>query len=113
MTTEYEIAAEAVRRGELCYFCRERPPARTGINPRTGVQIPTCSACWEEQRRLGKISAMIRPGCCLLGLSALACPVLFFTVGWRASVGVVLVSLAICVGFNLLARRLYGETKLP
>lgn len=56
------ICETCLRQG-LCYFCRQRPSVKSPPNPRTGVQIPTCDACWDQQIEMAQTQMKVKAGC--------------------------------------------------
>lgn len=69
---EYAAKKERVRRGELCYYCMERPPTKTALHAADGAHLPACDACFEKQVEFGKTRAKTSTGCLLIGAALLA-----------------------------------------
>jgi hypothetical protein len=69
---EYAANKARVRRGELCYYCMERPPTKTALHAADGSHLPACDACFEQQVLLGRTRARTSTGCLLIGVAILA-----------------------------------------
>jgi hypothetical protein len=69
---EYAEKKERVRRGELCYYCMERPPTKVALHAADGSHLPACDACFERQLEFGKARAKTSTGCLFIGIAILA-----------------------------------------
>lgn len=79
---EYAAKKERVRRGELCYYCMERPPTKTALHAADGAHLPACDACFEQQVQIGKARARTSSGCLLIAVALLAVVVFAISRCW-------------------------------
>jgi hypothetical protein len=79
---EYRAKKERVRRGELCYYCMERPPTKMALHVADGSRLPACDACFDRQVEFGKAKAKTSTGCMLVGAAILAAVVFAISRCW-------------------------------
>ena len=75
---EYRAKKDRVRRGELCYYCMERPPTKMAIHTADGTPVPACDACAAEQVKIGKARSRTGSGCLLMGVALIAVAIFLF-----------------------------------
>ncbi len=79
---EYRAKKERVRRGELCYYCMERPPTKMALHAADGAHLPACDECFERQVEIGKSRAKFSSGCLLVAVAMLAVVVFAISRCW-------------------------------